>query len=216
MTKPVSPQAVATQAASLGRELTDDQAHSLSIYLELLEKWNTKMNLVGPRDWQSMLSTLIIDSWNLSDVLHALDLGDGSRTLDLGAGAGLPGIPLRVFWDRGEYVLVEPRQKRAIFMRTVLASMKLQRIMVAGCRIENLDQALLPARLVVSRAFCPWRDFLAIAAPLLEPGGYCLVMSRDAEPSDIPSGWDVVRTVSYSVGSDQRSFWLFSPKISPS
>jgi len=111
MTKPISPEAVARQTASLGRKLTNEQARSLTIYLELLEKWNKKMNLVGPRDWQTMLATLMIDSWNLADVLQSLDLGDGFRTLDLGAGAGLPGIPLRVFWDQGEYILVESRQK---------------------------------------------------------------------------------------------------------
>ncbi|MFA6810898.1 MAG: 16S rRNA (guanine(527)-N(7))-methyltransferase RsmG [Desulfoplanes sp.] len=216
MTKPISPEAVARQAASLGRKLTNEQARSLTIYLELLEKWNKKMNLVGPRDWQTMLATLMIDSWNLADVLQSLDLGDGFRTLDLGAGAGLPGIPLRVFWDQGEYILVEPRQKRAIFMRTVLATMGLGHIKVAGCRIENLDQSLLPARLVVSRAFCPWRDFLAIAEPLLGKDGYCLVMSNEPAPTDVPSGWHLVRTVPYLVNSDQRSFWLFSPKISPS
>ncbi|MDD4649720.1 MAG: 16S rRNA (guanine(527)-N(7))-methyltransferase RsmG [Desulfoplanes sp.] len=216
MTKPISPEAVARQTASLGRKLTNEQARSLTIYLELLEKWNKKMNLVGPRDWQTMLATLMIDSWNLADVLQSLDLGDGFRTLDLGAGAGLPGIPLRVFWDQGEYILVESRQKRAIFMRTVLATMGLGHIKVAGCRIENLDQDLLPARLVVSRAFCPWRDFLAIAEPLLEKDGYCLVMSNEPTPTDVPSGWHLVRTVPYLVNSDQRSFWLFSPKNVPS
>ncbi len=216
MTKPISSEAVAAQAVSLGRVLTPQQTRGLTTYLRLLEKWNKKMNLVGPRDWQSMLATLIIDSWNLADLLHSLDLEEGFRTLDLGAGAGLPGIPLRVFWDRGDYVLVEPRQKRAIFMNTALAGMALERTSVAACRIENLDPTLLPARLVVSRAFCPWRDFLAIAGPLLEAKGYCLVMSREATPTDIPSGWNLVRTVSYNVGPDQRSFWLFSPKSSPS
>ena len=216
MCTPISPEAVAVRAASFGRKLTPQQACSLTTYLELLEKWNKKMNLVGPGDWQVMLSTLIIDSWNLSDLLHSLDLGEEFRTLDLGAGAGLPGIPLRVFWDKGEYVLVEPRQKRAIFMNMVLGSMGLEDTVVAGCRIENLDAAFLPARLVVSRAFCPWRDFLAIAGPLLEKDGYCLVMSNEAEPKDIPSGWNLARTVSYAVGPDQRSFWLFSPNISPS
>ncbi|WP_462325140.1 16S rRNA (guanine(527)-N(7))-methyltransferase RsmG [Desulfoplanes sp.] len=208
--------AVTAMALELGRNLTSHQAGLVTTYLQLLEKWNQKMNLVGPGDWQTMLATLVIDSWNLGDFLNGLDLADNHLALDLGAGAGLPGIPLRIFWTKGEYVLVEPRQKRAMFMQTALRTMSLERTRVASCRVEELPENDPPASLVLSRAFCPWRDFLSLASPLLDRKGYCLVMTNQTEPTDIPKGWRLVRSVTYPVGGDQRSFWLFSSNISPS
>ncbi len=210
MLPPISEKAVTDRACKLGRNLTAQQAGRVTIYLQLLEKWNRKMNLVGARDWETMLGTLVIDSWNLGDFLDGLDLGDDGRTLDLGAGAGLPGIPLRIFWDKGEYVLVEPRQKRAMFMQTAVRNMNIRRTRVAECRVEHLPLADLPARLVVSRAFCPWRNFLDIARPLLVKDGLCLVMSNTPEPDEIPSGWMLAGCASYDVGPEQRSLWLFS------
>ncbi len=206
-------QAVAALARQLGRELTDEQASLLTVYLQLLTKWNAKMNLVGPRDWQTMLATLVLDSWYLGDFLSGLALGlaleENIRTLDLGAGAGLPGIPLRVFWDKGEYVLVEPRQKRAVFMQTAIRNMRLKGIRVAACRVEQLTRDDVPATLVVSRAFCPWRECLGLAASLVREQGYCLIMSRRSTPENIPPGWQLHRTSSYPVDHDKRWFWLF-------
>jgi 16S rRNA (guanine527-N7)-methyltransferase len=210
MASPLSEKTVAIRAAELGRKLTAQQARGVAVYLQLLEKWNKKMNLVGPRTWEPMLDTLVIDSWNLGDFLGDLHLGDEVRTLDLGAGAGLPGIPLRIFWDRGTYLLVEPRQKRAMFMQTAIRAMQLARTQVAACRVEHLPSAELPARLVVSRAFCPWREYLDIARPLLDQEGFCLVMANMPEPDEIPAGWRLVGCSSYPVGQEQRSFWLFS------
>ena len=210
MPSPLSEKAVTVLARKLGRELTTRQAGLVTSYLQLLEKWNKKMNLVGPRDWETMLETLVIDSWNLGDFLTDLNLKDDVRTLDLGAGAGLPGIPLRVFWDKGDYLLVEPRQKRAMFMQTAIRTIGLTRTRVATCRVEQLNSSELPASLVLSRAFCPWREFLAIAGPLLKENGLCLVMANTPEPTNIPSGWELKDTTSYDVGDDQRSFWLFA------
>ena len=197
-------------ARDCGRQLTVRQGDLLTAYLQLLEKWNRKMNLVGPRDWQSMLTTLVIDSWHLADFLGDFDFEDDARIVDLGAGAGLPGIPLRVFWDKGEYVLVEPRHKRALFMQTAIRTMGLAHTRVARCRVEDLASGEVPANLVLSRAFCPWRTFLDIAHPLLHKDGLCLVMANTAEPTRIPSGWRLKGSTSYGVGADERFFWMFA------
>jgi 16S rRNA (guanine527-N7)-methyltransferase len=209
MSSSLSQQTVADAALECGRHLTARQAGLLTTYLHLLEKWNRKMNLVGPRDWQTMLTTLVVDSWHLGDFLGDLDLGDDDRILDLGAGAGLPGIPLRAFWDKGEYVLVEPRHKRALFMQTAIRAMGLARTRVAMCRVEHLPSGDVPAKLVLSRAFCPWRRFLDLACPLLDQNGLCLVMANTAEPTQIPSGWELKGVTTYEVGADERSFWMF-------
>ena len=207
---------IQNRCRSLGRTLSLPQSERLAAYLNLRVKWNKKMNLVGPSTWEEVLDTLIVDSWHLADFLQGLDLKEDLFTLDLGAGAGLPGIPLRVFWSAGTYVLVEPRQKRAIFMNRALAELKLGRTSVQGVRFEQLPVDLLPVDLILSRAFCPWRDFLDIARPMLKPGGTVVVLASEEKPDNVPVQWRFLEGRTYPVQGKNRYFWAFSPMSSPS
>jgi len=173
-------------------------------------KWKDAVNLVSARDWQDALANLVADSWHLADFLTTLSLPAAPRCLDLGAGAGLPGLPLRVFWTPGRYLLVEPRHKRVAFMRTALARMGLERTEARGCRAQELPGA----DLVLSRAFMPWRDLLAFVRPLLAPGGLCVVMANQDAPgaAELPPGWALRGRAAYASGPGQRYFWALSPE----
>jgi 16S rRNA (guanine527-N7)-methyltransferase len=179
----------------------------LAVYLGLLVKWNSRMNLVGPATWTEILETLIQDSWHLADLLQNLD-PQPAETLDLGAGAGLPGIPLRVFWTAGDYWLVEPRQKRALFMEQAAAHMRLPRTRVLCARMEVLPPARRQAGLIVSRAFMPWRKLLAEVRGFLAPGGRVLVMSNEAAGETV-EGYALEREQGYAVTGKDRYFRLF-------
>jgi 16S rRNA (guanine527-N7)-methyltransferase len=198
---------VAAAAARLGRTLSDEQARLLSVYLGLLVKWNARMNLVGPSTWLEILDTLIQDSWYLADLLHTVEPQPG-QTLDLGAGAGLPGIPLRVFWQAGEYYLVEPRQKRALFMEQAAAHMKLPRTKVICARMEALPPARREADLIVSRAFMPWKKLLAEVRGYLAPQGRVLVMSNETSDETV-EGYALEQVRDYTVAGKKRYFRLF-------
>ncbi len=198
---------VAAASARLGRVLTDDQAGMLAVYLGLLVKWNSRMNLVGPATWTEILETLIQDSWHLADLLQTIE-PQPAETLDLGAGAGLPGIPLRVFWTAGDYWLVEPRQKRALFMEQAAAHMRLPRTRVLCARMEALPQTRRQAGLIVSRAFMPWKKLLAEVRGYLAPGGRVLVMSNEATGETVEDfALDVEKD--YAVAGKTRWFRLF-------
>lgn len=198
---------VAAASARLGRVLTDDQAGMLAVYLGLLVKWNSRMNLVGPATWPEILETLIQDSWHLADLLQTIG-PQPAETLDLGAGAGLPGIPLRVFWTAGDYWLVEPRQKRALFMEQAAAHMRLPRTRVLCARMEALPQARRQAGLIVSRAFMPWKKLLAEVRGYLAPGGRVLVMSNEATGETV-EGFALDVEKDYAVAGKTRWFRLF-------
>lgn len=198
---------VAAASARLGRVLTDDQAGMLAVYLGLLVKWNSRMNLVGPATWTEILETLIQDSWHLADLLQTIK-PQPAETLDLGAGAGLPGIPLRVFWTAGDYWLVEPRQKRALFMEQAAAHMRLPRTRVLCARMEALPQARRQAGLIVSRAFMPWKKLLAEVRGYLAPGGRVLVMSNEATGETV-DGFALEVERDYAVAGKTRWFRLF-------
>jgi 16S rRNA (guanine527-N7)-methyltransferase len=207
MTQTPDAAAVAAAAARLGRTLTKDHAGLLAVYLGLLVKWNSRMNLVGPSSWPEILETLIQDSWHLADLLAGLD-PQPSDTLDLGAGAGLPGIPLRVFWDAGDYWLVEPRQKRALFMEQAVAHMRLPRIRVICGRMEALPEERRRAGLIVSRAFMPWRKLLDEVRGYLAPGGRVLVMSNETSDETV-DGYALEDVREYAVAGGTRYFRLF-------
>jgi 16S rRNA (guanine527-N7)-methyltransferase len=198
---------VASSAARLGRVLSAEEARLLTVYLGLLVKWNSRMNLVGPATWTEILEILIQDSWHLADLLQTLTPQPG-QTLDLGAGAGLPGIPLRVFWQSGDYYLVEPRQKRAIFMEQAAAHMKLPRTKVICGRMEALPAARRQADLIVSRAFMPWKKLLAEVRGYLAPQGRVLVMSNETSDECV-EGYALEQVLDYTVAGKKRFFRLF-------
>lgn len=202
-------QEIIALASSLGRALNPEQARLLGLYLGQLVKWNGRMNLVGPSGWQEMLTTLIQDSWHLADFLAGL-VPQPQDILDLGAGAGLPGIPLRVFWPQGRYHLVEPRQKRAIFMQQAVVAMKLPQTFVHCCRMEALPPARRAADLILSRAFMPWKNLLAETKCLLAPGGRIVIMSNQAAPDAEVDGYCLEALQEYAVIGKTRYFWLFA------
>ncbi|CCO23120.1 16S rRNA (guanine(527)-N(7))-methyltransferase RsmG [Maridesulfovibrio hydrothermalis] len=191
-----------------------DQARILAYYMTLLSKWNKSMNLVGPRKWTEVFHSLIIDSLHLADFLNALDLPKAPVTLDLGAGAGLPGIPLRTVWQQGDYYLVESRQKRSIFMRTALRMMQLPRTEVIQGRAEKIPQEILPADLILSKAFMPWKELLPFVQPMLAKKGRIIILSNNCAPDEsevLPLGYNLEISREYKAGDKKHYFWSLLP-----
>lgn len=211
---PPSPEAVSGLARELGRELTPAQADGLCAYLELLAKWSRSVNLVGHQDWREVLTDLVADSWRLADFLAGLHLPAEPLGLDLGAGAGLPGIPLRLFWTPGTYHLVEVRAKRVAFLRMALSRLSLPRTFVAEGRVQDVAPGLGLADVVVSRAFMPWPELLALTAGLVPPGGICVVMASQAPPDVLPrdtaASWAPSGSADYAAPGGTRWLWGFT------
>ena len=228
MTQIVSPPdmaAVTREAGRLGRELSPGQAGLLAVYLGLLVHWRRKVNLIGPADWPTMLATLVADSWHVADFLAGTEAaailppaGASLVSLDFGAGAGLPGIPLRAFWNRGPYVLLEAREKRAIFLGEIVARLGLLDVSVAEGRVADTVPVVLARHpeafvLCVSRAFAPWPEFLALCRELVRPPMAVLTMTGEAvsEPA-VPSGFVLVARAVYTVEDRTRHISLFMPR----
>ncbi|WP_419781642.1 16S rRNA (guanine(527)-N(7))-methyltransferase RsmG [Maridesulfovibrio sp.] len=209
-------------ASKAGRKLKDnpkqddgfkaatDQARVLAYYMTMLVKWNKSMNLVGPQGWEDVFHSLIIDSLHLADFLDSLELLDNPVSLDLGAGAGLPGLPLRTLWQAGDYHLVEARQKRSIFMRTALRVMKLPRTHVFQGRAEKIPQQTLPADLILSKAFMPWKELLEFVKPMLATQGRIVILSNDPAPpaNELEElGHALESSMEYKAGDKIHHFW---------
>ncbi len=183
----------------------------LGTYLELLMQWNKAMNLVGARNWNTCLSTLLVDSFHVANFLPKLNLSLNPNSWDLGAGAGLPGIVLRMLWDEGQYYLVEAREKRSLFLQTVLTRIKLNNTHVFHGRAENFfkKQSQDKANIIISRAFMPWMDVLKLVESHLQPNAQVIFLSLEAAPREQleKMNWQVMAEQSYTVVDSTRTLW---------
>jgi 16S rRNA (guanine527-N7)-methyltransferase len=148
--------------------LTDDQVLRLEAYLELLAKWTKRINLVGPATMADPWDRHILDSAQLMVYLPA-----GTQTLvDLGSGAGLPGLILALL-GVPEVHLVESDLRKCAFLREV-ARVTGTSVTIHGKRIDAVPA--IAADVVTARALAPLDMLLGYAERFLKPGAQCLFL----------------------------------------
>lgn len=160
----------------------DVQAQLLD-YVRLLDKWNRVYNLTAVRDPAEMVTRHILDSLA---VMPFLDKGSkGLRILDVGTGAGLPGIPLALLsaqtHPEREFVLLDSNSKKTRFMQQVVTELGLSNVQVVHARTEAFHPDE-PFDVVVSRAFASVADMLAGAGQHCVSEGVILAM-KGADPA---------------------------------
>ena len=200
--------------------ISPSQIQNITRYLQLLTSWNQRVNLTGPKDWETICQRLIPDSFYLANFLNTLCLPPGPKIFDIGAGAGLPGIPLRIVWSNGSYTLIESRQKKSSFLLYAITQLGLESTHVLNLRLEDYhppeDSC---ADIVLSRAFTNWKDFLKRVENIVKKKGLALIFSNtpwDAQ-NNCPSGWAFLQQEEYCIGElENRYFWLFLLKNSSS
>lgn len=159
----------------LGLDLTPQQFADLCRYYQELVKWGKKMNLVAKASMEETLATHFLDSLTLLPNLPENEF----RMLDVGSGAGFPGLVLKVVCPRMELCIVEPRGKRVAFLRHIIRTLGLERVIVLGERLEpepDMVQRLGQFDLVTSRAFADMTGFLSLATPYCRSGGQLVCM----------------------------------------
>lgn len=158
---------------------------ALAAYLRLLEHWNRAYNLTAVRDIGDMVARHVLDSAAVLPWLH------GPRVLDVGSGAGLPGIPLAILDPEREYVLLDGLGKRTRFLTQVVLELKLANVRVVQARVEDWPSPA-PFSSVISRAFAALPDFVGLAGRHCAADGRLLAMKGAldaAETADLPAGW---------------------------
>jgi len=138
-------------------------------YLELLRKWNKVYNLTAIRDAEQMLSHHLLDSLSIVPFVR------GPRVLDMGCGAGLPGIPLALARPDLQVVMMDANAKKTRFVQQAITELNLDNAEAVHARAEDYT-APGGFDTVTSRAFSSLDDFLGLAAPYLRKGGQLLAM----------------------------------------
>ncbi len=153
----------------LGLALTRDTQQRLLDYIALIDKWNRAYNLTAIREPEKMVSHHLLDSLAVAPHLHA------RRLLDVGSGAGLPGIPLALANPGMHAILLDSNHKKAAFLNQAVIELKLKNVEVCAERVESW-QSQNKFDVIISRAFSDMGEFVRITRHLLAPGGIFAAM----------------------------------------
>ena len=184
-----------TTANSLGLDYPHTAITYCVEYIFSLCKWNKYINLVGKHTPYDIAQDLCLDSIYLAYVLQSLSFPI-QHIVDCGAGAGIPGIPLRCFYFDGMYTMVESRQKRVLFIESILRQLSLPKTTCQSGRVEKIC-TMIDFDALISRAFMSPEKLLPFAQQFLVQGQY-LIMMLNTIPTVI-RGYKLVYSYTYLV-----------------
>ncbi|MEA4900260.1 16S rRNA (guanine(527)-N(7))-methyltransferase RsmG [Desulfitobacterium sp.] len=152
-------------------KLSDTQLEQFSLYGDLLVEWNEKMNLTSITDPQEIIVKHFLDSLTLTPWVQ------GDKVVDIGTGAGFPGVPLKIFYNDKSFTLVDSLAKRLDFLQAVIMKLNLDCVTTIHTRAEDFGrnpQYRGQFDTVVSRAVARLPVLLEYALPVLNAGGVFL------------------------------------------
>lgn len=167
------------ELSKLGIVLTSTQENQLEMYYNLLIEWNNKMNLTGITEKNSVYLKHFYDCITL---IKAIDLTKNLKIVDVGTGAGFPGLVLKIVFPNLDVVLVDALNKRINFLNHVIESLKLENIEAIHDRIENYAKNNLEVfDLVTCRAVAKLNIISELCLPLAKINGYFIPMKATIE-----------------------------------
>ncbi len=179
-------------ALELGVPLAAGQLDSFDHYLALLQDWNQRMSLTTITDPAEVVTKHFLDSLSCLLALPAIDrqplqqwLAKPLKAVDVGAGAGFPGLALKIAWPALQLTLVETTGKKCRFLEQVVADLGLQNVTVVNSRAEDYGQGPQRAAfdLALARALSKMATTLEYCLPLLKIGGW-LIAQKGKEPQE--------------------------------
>ena len=174
--------------AELQISVNDRQLNQFSQYLGLLEKWNKKFNLTAVRDKQDMVTLHLLDSLSIAKFI------DSDSLIDVGTGAGLPGIPLAILYPQKNILLVDSNSKKTRFCKQAILELKLKNVEVRHVRVEALDVEKIPP-LITSRAFTSLENMVNLLKPIINSNSRILAMKGQLPEDEIAllkkAGWKI-------------------------
>ena len=181
--------------AQLDLPVAEKTVEELLHFVRLLDKWNKVYNLSAIRDQREMVDLHLLDSLAVAPFISS------HRLLDVGTGAGLPGIPLALVCPDREFVLFDSNGKKTRFIQQAVVELGMKNVEIIHARNEDY-QPSKPFDAIISRAFASLSDMLAGTAHLTVKGGLLLAMKgrlNEKELSELPSEVRVEEVVELTI-----------------
>jgi 16S rRNA (guanine527-N7)-methyltransferase len=180
----------------LARTLFGDRLPLAVRYAERLAGDGVEWGIIGPRE-----SDRLWERHLLNCVAVGALIPPDSLVVDVGSGAGLPGVVLAIARPDLRLVLVEPLLRRAAFLESVLTDLELTGVEIQRTRAEELTKSRPGADVVTARAVARLDRLAALAAPLLRPSGELLAIKGSAIYDEMAGGWRGVRRANMTLGA---------------
>jgi 16S rRNA (guanine527-N7)-methyltransferase len=169
---------------SSSHRLTEKDLQNILMYIDILRRWNARINLTAIRDEEEIVTRHFGESFfAAAHLLPARENGSETKTVgptvaDVGSGAGFPGIPIKLWAPRIALTLIESNQKKTTFLREVTRRLTLTNVNIQNARAEDV-----PAKfdLVTLRAVEQFKKILPISAKLLAPSGRLAILISNSQ-----------------------------------
>lgn len=173
---------------------SSEQCEQMINYLQLMHKWSAHFNLTSIRNPLEMVSRHLLDSLSVMPYLV------GENVIDVGTGAGLPGIPLSIMNMERNFYLLDSSHKKQVFVSQVVKSLPLKNVQCVHSEVKNYKPEKKFST-IVTRAFAPLANMIESTAHLLGSGGRFLAMMGKVEQEALilPPGFEIERIVSLQV-----------------
>lgn len=162
------------KAKKINVELKEKQVNQFYDYMKMIQEWNEKINLTAILEPKDMILKHFIDSMTILNKIKEND-----RIVDIGTGAGFPGIPIKIVKTNTEIVLLDSLNKRINFLINVIENLKIDKIQTVHARAEEFGSTIKYRErfdVAVSRAVAPLNILLEYLLPAVKVGGICICM----------------------------------------
>lgn len=164
---------------AISRALTENEIKQLQTYAQLLRQWNPKINLVAPGTLSDLETRHIVDSAQLVPHLPA---EEAVEVLDVGSGAGLPGLIMAILAPHHRFTLAERDQRKAAFLHTAVYSLGLSNVKVHATDVTKLQNQY---DIVTCRAWADMKAIFTLTSPLLKEQGVWLLLKGKALDAEL-------------------------------
>ncbi len=191
-------------AKKSGLEIEEGKIKKFYDYMILIKEWNEKINLTAITDPKEMIIKHFIDSLTIAN-----QIGENSKIIDVGTGAGFPGIPLKIYNDSIKITLLDSLNKRTIFLKEVVNKLNLKNVEIIHGRAEDFAQNSNyreQYNVAVSRAVAPLNILLEYLIPYVKVGGKVIAMKGSNAIEEINESKNALKELSSNIKEYKKMY----------
>jgi len=195
-------------AGKLGIQLDSRQIEQFELYYRELIEWNTRINLTAITDYRSVQVKHLLDSLTIALALSAEEVNNPDlRIIDIGTGAGFPGLPLKILFPQPRLVLLESTAKKVTFLQHTVHELELENVEVLNSRAE--EAARLPLyrdqfALVLSRAVASLPTLVELALPFCQTSGRFIAQKKGEIEQEVDRAKEAITVLGGKLNETRR------------